>query len=187
MCRIGFPNAALHACAPRNIFSAMSETPQPQIPWPDLKLEACVVFATGPTPILQFKTPCVIIPLVGLRHNIARLKSLILAPARLSFLAAYIMNLSARVELEKTGKISEYDPTTATKPSQDISARFNELFEQERQKRVALAGTPEGETKRLKNLLDGTKMLEMLAIDEGFANSVEAMLWSYITGMWTAF
>jgi hypothetical protein len=77
------------------------------------------------------KTKCVIGPLVGLLHNIARLKSLILAPARISYVAAYIMNLIARVELEKTGYVSEYDPTIAEKPSQDISARFAELFVQE--------------------------------------------------------
>jgi hypothetical protein len=163
----------------------MSETPQPpQIPRPDLKLEACEVFATGPTPILvPIKTPCVIVPLVGLQHNIRRLKSLILAPARLSFLAAYMMNLYARAELEKTGNVSDYDPTAEMKSSPDISARVAELFLQERQKLVALAGTPEAETKRLKRLLDGTNILQMFPIDFG----VEAMLWSYITGMWTAF
>jgi hypothetical protein len=161
----------------------MSETPKPQSPWPDLKLEACVVFATGPMPILQFTTASVIVPLVGLRHNIKRLKNLILAPARISFLGAYSMNLYARAELEKTGKISEYDPTVEMKSSQDISARVAELFVQESQKLLALAGTPEAETKRLKRLLDGTNILQMFAIDF----SVEAMLWSYITGMWTAF
>lgn len=106
----------------------------------------------------------------------ARLKGLMLVPSQITLLVAHIINLTARVELEKTGGISAYDPSDDEKTPSDVSSRIVNLFlqeGQERAKRAALMGNPEWATKRL---LEGANVLRILALNEDFKLSIEAML-----------
>ena len=70
-------------------------------------------------------------------------------------------------------------------PPPEVSSRFIELLMEESEKRRALAGTPAAEERRRKIILDTTKILHFFAALGEM--SIEAMLASYITGMWTAF
>jgi hypothetical protein len=169
----------------------MSEPSQSQSLIPEVKLDACVSFANEPTPTFasfKLKTTSLTGPLAGFLYNILRLKSLMLAPSRISFFVSLMMNLLARAELEKTGRVSEYDPANDVQElPADVSSRVAELFVEEVKKISALAETPAAAERRLKTFLDGTKALHFLAADDDFRMSLEAMLASYITGMWTTF
>ena len=166
----------------------VSEAPQSQIPIPDLKLEACALFANEPTPTFasfNLKTRSLTGPFAAFLYNILRLKSLMIAPSRIGYYMSYLTNLLARAELEKTGRVSEYDDAQQLP---DVSSRFTELFMEEIKKRRALAGTSAAAERRVKIILDMTNIMHFFAaVDSDFKTSLEAMLASYITGMWTAF
>jgi hypothetical protein len=181
--------ARILVAAGRKDHFCMSEAPPSQIPFPDLKLDACAFFANEPTPTLasfELKTKSLAWPFSGFWYNIFRLKNLMLAPSRTTHYVSYFTNLLARVELEKTGRVSVYEPDNAQQlPPPEVSSRFIELLMEESEKRRALAGTPAAEERRRKIILDTTKILHFFAALGEM--SIGAMLASYITGMWTAF
>jgi hypothetical protein len=164
----------------------MAQNPTPQKCGPDLKLRECTLFASTLLPGPELKTMALTVVLLPFKHNLARIGTLMLAPASIGYFAGRLMNLNDRVELETTGKVEKYSPGSGEDPSEKHLKRVLELFLEESAEDERLLGTPEEGTRRQSYLMDGSQVAEFLARAAPFDLGFNAMLASYVLAILAA-
>jgi hypothetical protein len=153
----------------------------------DLNLNAYLTFARIPLPPLELRTPALKPVLAAFQNNVTTLQNMLLFPGAMAFYSARIQNQCDRAELEVTGRLSKHMPDAPQPPNTDVTEYAQKIILQEAEEESTLFGTSKGTQRTFAATLIGFQMMEFLGRNPGAFIAVQAILYSYVTAMWTIF